>query len=151
MNDAQYSKTVATRIAQLVEMRATSLRTKFHGAPKLLDAAMDYYRVLGSENTKLEGQLAAIRAQALKLGDEASAKSRLMLASSYYEVAGASDKAQAARDRSQQASMQAMQPQIDAARQQAEAMAAQYGDPAKVEEMKRQAEAMRKALEKRGN
>jgi hypothetical protein len=149
VNDSQYSNNVTTKITQLVEMRATSLRTKFFGAPKLLDAAMDYYRLLGSENNKLEGQLAAIRAQALKLGDEANGKNRLMLAAEYYEVADASDKAQSARDRAQQASMQKMQPSIDQARKQAEAMAAQYGDPAKVEEMKRQAEAMRKAMENR--
>ena len=147
--DPQYSKTVATKVAQIVEMRATLIRTKFYGAPKLLDAAMDYYRLLGTETGKLDGQLAAVRAQALKLGDEANGKNRLALAAEYYEVADASDKAQAARDRSQQAAMQKMQPSIDRARAQAEAMAAQYGDPAKVEEMKRQAEAMRKAMENR--
>ncbi len=149
VNDPQYSKTAATKVAQIVEMRATSLRTKFYGAPKLLDAAMDYYRLLGTENGKLEGQLAAIRAQALKLGDEANGKSRFTLAADYYGVADASDKAQAARDRGQQMTMQKMQPSIDQARKQAEAMAAQYGDPAKVEEMKRRAEAMKKAMENR--
>jgi hypothetical protein len=147
--DEQYSKTVATKVQQVTEMRATSLRTKFMGAPKLLEEAMDYYRGLGSENPDLDGKIAAIRAHALKLGDEANAKNRYSLASAYYDTAGEDDKARAVRDRQQQLAMQKMQPSIDQMRKQAEDMQRQFGDPAKVEEMKRQAEAMRKAMEAR--
>lgn len=145
--DQQLSKTVAARVAQLVEQRATSLRLKFSGAPKLLVEAMDYYRVLGSENAKLEGQLAAVRSHALALGDDANGKQRYTLAAAYYEAADADEKAQAVRDRQQQLTMQKMQPSIDQARKQAEAMQKQFSDPARVEEMRKQAEATRKAMQ----
>jgi hypothetical protein len=145
--DEQYAKTVATKVSQLVEIRATSLRTKFYGAPKLLEDAKSYYHLLGSENSKLDGQLAAIRSQAAKLGDEANGKKRYTLAAEYYEAAGDEVKAQAVRDRQQQLAMQKMQPAIDQARKQAEAIQKQYSDPAKVEEMKKQAEAARKAIQ----
>jgi hypothetical protein len=145
--DAQYEKSVATKVALLVEIRATSLRTKFYGAPKLLEHAKDYYRILGSENTSLGGQLAAIRSQASQLGDEANAKQRYTLAAAYYEMADQEAKAKAVQDRQQQLAMQKMQPSIDQARKQAEAMQKQFSDPAKVAEMKQQAEAARKAMQ----
>ena len=146
-HDEQLAKTVATKVAQLTEMRATSLRTHFSGAPKLLEDAMDYYRGLGSENAKLDGQLAAVRSQAMKLGDEANAKQRFTLAAEYYATAGADDKAAAVQQRQQQLAMQKMQPSMDQMRKQAEAMQKQYSDPAAVAEMKRQAEAARKAMQ----
>jgi hypothetical protein len=145
--DPQAAKAVATKVAQLAEQRATVLRQKYSGAPKLLEEAMDYYRAQGSDNPKVDSSIGSVRTQALKLGDEASAKQRLTLAAEYYEVANASEKAQVARDRMQQVAMLKMQPSIEQAQKQAEAMAAQYGDPAKVAEMKKQAEAMRKAMQ----
>jgi hypothetical protein len=145
--DPQYASTVATKVAQLVEIRATSLRTKFYGAPKLLEDAQDYYRVLGSENTKLDGQLAAVRAQASKLGDEANAKQRYALAAAYYKAANEDNKAKAVEERQRQLAMQKMQPSIDQARKQAEALQKEYSDPAKVAAMKQQAEAARQAIQ----
>jgi hypothetical protein len=146
-SDAQFGKMVGSKVAQLAEQHANLLRTKYNGAPKLLADAMDYYRLLGSESPKVGPSVASVRSQALKLGDEANSKQRLQLAAEYYDIAGASDKEQAARDRMQQVAMQKMQPQMEAAQKQAEAMAAQFGDPAKVEEMRKNAEAMRKALQ----
>lgn len=145
--DPQYAKTVLARTSQLVEQRTSTLRQKYSAAPKLLEHAIDYYQVLGTEDTKARSEIGATRAQALKLGDESSAKQRLALAAQYYEVAGQSEKAQAARDRNQQLIAKKMQPTIDQARKQAEALQKQFGDPAKVEEMKRQAQAAQKALQ----
>jgi hypothetical protein len=145
--DPQYANTVATQVARLVEIRATSLRTKFYAAPKLLEDAQDYYRVLGSENTKLKGQLAAVRSQASQLGDEANAKQRYALAVAYYKAADEDAKAKAVEERQRALAMQKMQPSIDQARKQAEAIQKEYSDPAKVAAMKQQAEAARQAMQ----
>lgn len=146
-NDENLRKSTAMRFATLVEQRATTLRTAFHGAPKLLEEAMDYYRSLGSDNADLNGQLAAIRSQALQLADQASAKQRHLLAAEYYDVADDDAKARAARAKSQQLSMQRMQPAIEEARKQAEELQKQFDDPAQVEAMRKQAEAARQSLQ----
>src|SRR5690606_437572 len=75
-NDDDLRARVEQQWASLVEQRATTLRTAFHRAPKLLDDAMDYYRVLGSEHPDLEGKIAAIRSQARQLGAEAESQRR---------------------------------------------------------------------------
>ncbi len=108
---------------------------------------MDYYRVPGTDNAKAETQVAAVRAQALRLGDEANAKNRYTLAIAYYRTGDADDKANAVEQRRQQSAMQKMQPSIDQMRKQADAMQKQYSDPAKIAEMQRQAEATRKAMQ----
>jgi hypothetical protein len=95
----------------------------------------------------VEPKLSAVRAQALKLADEANAKSRYTLAAAYYDVADARDKAEAVREHGRQVAMQKAQPSIDQMRKQAEAIQQQFSDPAKVAEMKKQAEAARKALQ----
>jgi hypothetical protein len=145
--DPQFQKTVYARTSQLIEQRASTLRQKYNGAPKLLEDAIDYYHVLGSEDAKGRAEIAATRAQASKLGDEANAKQRLALAANYYEVADQDDKAKAARDRNAQLVQQKMQPSIDQARKQAEEIQKQFSDPAKVEEMKRSAAAAAKAIQ----
>jgi hypothetical protein len=102
-SDENHHKAAQARFVQLTEQRATSLRTKFYGAPKLLDDAMDYYRTVNTEDpTSLEGQLRAIRSQALQLANQANNKQRYMLAAEYYDVAGEDAKADAARARQQQ-------------------------------------------------
>jgi hypothetical protein len=147
VQDAKLTATINTRVAQLSEQRATTLRQKYFGAPELLEEAMDYYRVPGSDNSKADSQVAAVRAQALKLGDEANAKNRYTLAMAYYRTADAEDKAKAVEQRQQQQAMQRMQPQIDQMRKQADALQQQYSDPAKVAEMQKQAEAIRKSMQ----
>jgi hypothetical protein len=47
-SDAKHQQTTQARFEQLVEQRATVLRTKFYGAPKLLEDAMDYCRAVNS-------------------------------------------------------------------------------------------------------
>jgi hypothetical protein len=141
------SDSVAAKVAQISEQHATTLRQKYFGAPELLKEAMDYYYLPVSDNSLVESKIASVRAQALKLGDEANAKNRYELAGSYYDVADADDKANAVRERGQQVAMKRMQPSIDQARKQQEELARQFGDPAKVAQMKRQAKEMRKALQ----
>jgi hypothetical protein len=147
VRDPKLTASVATKVAQLSEQRATTLRQKYFGAPELLDEAMSYYRIPGTDNPKVESQVAAVKAQALKLADEANAKNRITLAASYYRVAGQDEKAKAVEERARQAAMKKMQPAIDQARKQADAMQKELSDPAKVAEMQKQAEAARKALQ----
>jgi len=146
-SDEKHHQATQARFEQLVEQRATTLRTKFYGAPKLLEDAMDYYRAMNSDGTQPEGQLRAIKSQALQLADQANDKQRYLLASEYYDVAGESAKAKAARGRQQQLAMQKMQPSMDEARKQAEELQKLFGDPAQVAAMRQQAEAARKNLQ----
>jgi hypothetical protein len=132
---------------QRLEQRAATLTQKYSGAPKLLEAAIDYYHVSGVESGTYDGVIAKVKFQADRLGDEASAKGRHMLAAEYFGVAGQDAKAQAARDTQQRLAMTKMQPSIDAAQRHAEEIQKQYSDPAKVQAMREQAEAMRKALQ----
>jgi hypothetical protein len=91
--------------------------------------------------------VAAVGALALKLGSEADAKDRYVLAASYYQVADADAKAEAVRERGRQVAMKKMQPQIDQMRKQADAIQKEYSDPAKVAEMQKQAQAAAKAMQ----
>jgi len=145
--DENLCESVETQYAQRIERHAQTLTQKYSGAPKLLEEAMDYYRALGSDNKNVDAQLASVRAQALKLGDDANSKQRYTLAAEYYEAAGDSAKAQAVRTKQQQLGMQEMQPSIDAARRQAEEIQKQFGDPAKPQTMREQAEAARKSIQ----
>ncbi|MEJ0037503.1 MAG: hypothetical protein WDO68_15740 [Gammaproteobacteria bacterium] len=147
VRDKKLADTVTARVAQISEQRATTLRQKYSGAPQLLRDAMDYYHLPTSDNSTAEPKVTAVRAQALKLGDEANAKNRYELAGSYYDVAGADAKAEAVRERGRQVAMQKMRPSIDQMRQQADAMRKQFSDPAKVAEMRKQAEALRKSMQ----
>jgi hypothetical protein len=146
-NDEKLHKSTQARFVQLVEQRATTLRTAFHRAPKLLEEAMDYYRMVNGDQVQLDGELRAIRSQALQLANQANDAQRYILAAEYYSVAGESAKAEAARAKQQQLAMQKMQPSIDEARKQAEEMQKQFGDPAQVEAMRRQAETARQNLQ----
>lgn len=145
--DENLHKSTQARFVQLVEQRATTLRTAFHRAPKLLEDAMDYYRMVNDDQAQLDGQVRAIRSQALQLANQANEQQRYMLASEYYDVADEQAKAEAARGKQQQLSMQRMQPSIDEARKQAEAMQKQFSDPKQIEAMRRQAEAARQSLQ----
>ncbi|HKU14259.1 MAG TPA: hypothetical protein VJQ52_07665 [Steroidobacteraceae bacterium] len=145
-SDENLHKSAQARFETLVEQRATTLRTAFHGAPELLENAMDYYRLRSDDPAQLEGKLRAIRSQALQLANVANDKQRYLLASEYYDVAGESAKASAARSKQQQLAMQKMQPAIDQAQRQAEEMRKQF-DPATVEAMRKQAEAARQSMQ----
>lgn len=148
VEDKTLATTTAAKVVQIAEQRATTLRQKYFGSPQLLRDAEDYYYyTASSDSSTAEPKVAAVRAQALKLGDEADAKNRFEIAGAYYDVAGAGDKADAVRERGRQVAMKKMQPAIDQAQKQAAALAKEFGDPAKVAEMQRQAEAARKAMQ----
>ncbi len=110
VEDKALSANVSAKVAQISEQHATTLRQKYFGSPQLLSDAMDYYRLPVSDNSLVENKLAAVRAQAMKLGDEANAKNRYELAGAYYDVADADDKADAVRERGRQVAMKKMQP-----------------------------------------
>jgi hypothetical protein len=131
---------------QRIQQRADTLLKSYSAAPAFVEAAMDYYSATGFEQDVVDARLSAIKAQAMKLADEANLRQRLTLAAEYYSLAGADDKAQAARDRQRQLAMSKMQPQIDAAQRQAEEMRKQFSDPATVEAMRAQAEAARRSF-----
>ncbi len=138
-------KAADTQILTRAEARAAALEDKYADAPELLEAAADYYRSV-DRLTPAAPRLARITARAMALGDQSKAKGRLTLATAYYRLADADDKAEAIRAQQQAQAMQQAQPDIDAARKMAEEMKAKF-DPATVEMMKKQAEAMRQALE----
>jgi len=121
VQDQKLAATVATKVAQISEQRARTLKDKYSGAPQLLEEAMGYYALPVSDNRLVEAKLSAVRALALKLGDDANAKNRYTLAAAYYDVAGAHDKAEAISNRGRQAAIQKMQPSIDQMHKQAEA------------------------------
>jgi len=147
--DATVQKTALTQFAQRTLGHADALAQKYSGAPKLLEDATAYYNMQEIDDAKKRAQIASVKAQALKLADAASAKQRFSLASEYYHVAGEDAKAKAADEQAHKLAMAKMQPSIDAAQKQAEALKAQYSDPQKVQQMKEQAEAMKKALQQR--
>ncbi len=135
--------------AQLVkrsEERAGALMNSYSGAPELLEAAKDY-AIAVQDLKPAEARIASIKAVAGKLGDEAEAKAQFNLAMSYFGVAGDSAKKQAAQNRLNQLMQAKLQPDIDAGKRAAEALRAQYSDPAKVEAMRKQALAMQAAAQ----
>jgi colicin import membrane protein len=145
--DERLAKQAEAAFTQRADQHAQLLVQKYSGAPKLLDAAMSFITMQSLEPSKTDARVAAIKAQAAKLGDEASAKKRYALAAEYYDVAGDAAKADAARQKQNQLAMQKMQPQIDAAQRQAAELQKEFSDPAKVQAMREQAEAARKALQ----
>ena len=145
--DKAVSDRIEVRRKQVLEQRIATLLGKYSGAPKLIDAAIDYQLAVKQDYDLNQQRVAAIKSRADRLGDEAERKQRLMLAAEYYAVAGQSAKAQAARDRQQQQAMARMQPTMDAMQKHAAELQKQFSDPEKVKAMQAQAEAMRKSLE----
>jgi hypothetical protein len=146
-NDLALSARIETQRKQRIEQRVATLTKNYSGAPKLLEDAMDYQSSALLEDSVAKVRIDAIKAQALRLGDEASARQRLMLAAEYYDVAGDDAKATAARDQQQKAAMTRMQPSIDQMKKQAEQMQKEFSDPAKIQAMREQALAMQKSLQ----
>jgi hypothetical protein len=136
------------------QQRAATLVKLYSGAPELLKAAVAYSDAgypasLGGnppewDRFKSEQQRAIeqVKTQALKLGDEADARSRFTLAIAYYNVAEASDKKVATTKKQQQVFMKQAQPDIDALNK----VKANLSDPATIAAMKTQAEAARAAV-----
>jgi hypothetical protein len=135
------------RIAQRADARVSTLTQKYYGAPDALSAALGFLeRNSDNENGALK-RMGKIRSQAESLGDAALNRANFMLAIAYYDVAGAEAKAQRANEQMQAHVQARMQDSVAAARRDAEAIAAQFSDPDKVEAMKRQAQGAQRALQ----
>lgn len=137
---------LAHRRAERAESRAALLTRKYSDAPKLLQLALDYLAYSGGDSQAQEPRMLQVRRQAEKLGDAALANQRLQLAVEYFDVAGANDKAELARSRYQALGEQQMQPTIQALQRNAEALKAQFSDPAYIAELQRQALEAQRAL-----
>jgi hypothetical protein len=151
--DERLAKQAEAAYAQRADQHAQLLVQKYSGAPKLLDEAITFITMQSLEKAQTDARVAKIKAQALKLGDDANARKRYELASEYYDVADERAKAEAAREKQNQLAMQKMQPSIDEMQRQAAELQKQYSDPAKVQAMREQAEAARKSIQqqKAGN
>lgn len=145
--DSRLEQQAEAAFNQRADQHSQVIAAKYAGSPGLLKHSIDYVHMLRGDEAKRESRIAALKAQAGRLGDEAAAKKRLQLASEYYSVAGNSEKAEAMRDQQQKLAMQKMQPSIDQAQRQADEMRKQFGDPEKVKEMQAQAEAIRKRMQ----
>jgi tetratricopeptide (TPR) repeat protein len=145
---------LVTRGVERAQQRAATLVKLYSGAPELLKAAVAYSDAgypasLGGnppewDRFKSEQRRAIdqIKAQAVKLGDEADARSRFTLAIAYYDVAEASDKKVATSKKQQQVFMKQAQSDVDALNK----VKANLSDPATIAAMKTQAEAARAAV-----
>jgi hypothetical protein len=144
--DPSVQASIKAQLVKRAEERAGALTTSYNGAPELLEAAKDY--ALAVDYLKpAEPRIAAIKSTAGKLGDEAAGLGQAGLAYNYFKVAGDRAKAQAVEERQKQLALQKMKPDIDDAKRAAAAMREQYSDPAKVEALRKQAQAMQAAMQ----
>ena len=145
--DKALSEKIEAQRKQIIEQRVALLSKTYNGAPKLIEAAIGYQLAVNLDHAESEQRVAAIKAQAGNLGDEAHARRRHLLAAEYYSVADQDAKAQAARDQYQKLAMSRMQPSIDAMQKHAAEIQKQFSDPEKVEAMQEQARALQKSLQ----
>jgi hypothetical protein len=131
-----------------VESRIVTLTQKYAGAPDLLAAALDYLSQTASDRSIYAPRETTIKAQAEKLGDASLGRKNFLLAIDYYDVAGATEKAQKARVQMRGAAQARMQPQIDAMKRDAQTLQAQFSDPNRVAEMQRQAQEAQRVMER---
>lgn len=124
------------KLALRLSARAELIADKYAAAPELLQAAVDYYY-----RAEREDRAEQVRRQADRLGDQAMAAQQYRDASAYYQVSGDTDKAGEADLQAEEALEAEGAQRQEAARQQAEQMRKLYADPARVEAMRRQAEA----------
>lgn len=143
------SKALERQTRDRYEQRAEALASKYAGAPKSLEDAMDYHRAATfGDRAVLDPRLARLRAQAAQLGASAEQAGKLELAAQYYGVAGQDARAAAARDKQRALAMAKLRPQLEEAQRDAAALAKRFEDPAAVEALRRQAEAANAALAK---
>jgi hypothetical protein len=138
------SRAALQKIDARAVQRGDFLAQKFPGAPEVLDEAIGYYRF-----AQQDSKVAAVKAQAGRLGAGAEAHGALRLASKYYDTAGDDKRAQAAQARADAQAQAAMQPTLEAMQKQAAEMQKAYSDPARVEEMKRRAREQQEQLRRR--
>jgi hypothetical protein len=145
--DPAQAATLARRRAERAEARAATLAQKYAEAPRLLQLAMDYLGHSAGDSDTQQPRMQKVRHQAEALGDAAVAKKRYQLAIDYFDVAGADGKADRARTQLQAMAQQQMQPSIAALQRDAQALQAQFADPARIAEMQRQAQEAQRLLQ----
>ena len=89
--DQAWSDADRSAAASAPGQRVATLTASYSGAPKLLEHAIGFALAMNLDSRA--GRVAAIKAQAGRLGDEASAKQRYGLAAEYFDVAGQDAKA----------------------------------------------------------
>jgi hypothetical protein len=141
------SQAFEKRMRERAQIRVTALTQKYSGDPELLEEVMNYANYLPGAADTQPANVAKIKTQAETLGDAAAAKGRSLMAVAYYQVADADAKAKRLNDQVTARAQAQMQPEIDAAKQSAAAIAAQYSDPNKVAELKRQAQEMQRQMQ----
>jgi hypothetical protein len=143
--DPTQSAVIDGRRAKRIEERVSILTQRYSGAPKLLELAIDYAKRL-PDSSAAEARVRAVKAQAVKLGEAAEKAQRLPLAAEYYSIGEARDRQQAVSAKLQARMQAKLAPQIEKAKRNAEALQRDLSDPARVEEMRRQAEAAQRAI-----
>jgi hypothetical protein len=160
--DRALADATVERSNKRAEERAAGLEQRYSGAPKLLEEAITYHEISlfqqsrfsdatdaerGNQEAEAKRRVQQVKAQAIRLGDEASAKERLGLAYDYYVVGDDDAKAHAAEERKKQLFMAKHKTEIDEASRDMDAIKAAYSDPAKREAMKKQAQEAAKAMQ----
>jgi hypothetical protein len=129
-----------------IDSRRVAQTQSYAGAPDLLASALDYLSQTASDRSIYAPRETTIKSQAERLGDASLGRKNFLLAVDYYDVAGATEKAQNARAQMQGAAQARMQPQVDAMKRDAEALKAQFSDPSQVADMQRQAQDIQRAM-----
>jgi hypothetical protein len=118
-NDRAVAAGIQAQRRQRIEMRIVLLTQSFAGAPEYLEAAKDYQRALRLDDAATQARLASVKAQAMRLGDEANANGRYALAAGYYAAAEAKAKVAAVHDVQKRIAMTRVQPSLDQMKAQA--------------------------------
>jgi hypothetical protein len=146
-DDAALQKSTLALVTQRADQHAQILVQKYSGAPALLEKAIAFVPLTGVDEAKANARIAGIKTQAVKLGDDANAHEKYLLAIAYYRAGGDKAKADATEAKANQLLEQKLQPAVDKAQAQAEELKKQFSDPAKVQAMRDQAEAAKKAIQ----
>ena len=146
-DDAALAKSTLTLVAQRADQHAQVLVQKFSGAPVLLEQAIAFVPYTGADEGKAKARITSIKTLAVKLGDEANARQNYLLAIGYYKAGDDDAKAEATEQKMNQLVAQKMKPAMDQAQKQADELKKQFSDPAKVQAMKDQAQAAKKAMQ----
>jgi len=145
--DTALEKSTLGWVTQRSDQHAQILVQKYSGSPGLLEKAIAFVPLTGTDETKTAARVASIKAQAVKLGDDANARENYLLAIGYYKAGGDRAKEEATQAKASQLVMQKIKPAADKAQAQAEELKKQLSDPKKVQAMREQAEAAKQAVQ----
>lgn len=130
------SKRWRSRLRARAAERGHELLGKWYQAPELLTAAADYFQ-LAEDVSGVD----KVKRRAGELGERSQGDGRMLLAVQYFRVAGEDERAEQAIAMARENAAGGMQPSIEAQRRYAEQMRQDYSDPARIEAMRREAEA----------